>query len=101
MVKHCSFFDAGWCYSKDIDEPNGCIGFNECVKHHGRCSPVDLLLAAVLLNRLEPLAPHHADAIREHLRDLTDDELMKIVQTGRWHNAEAHGRGCGVYNAEK
>ena len=49
---------------------------------------VDLLLASVLLNRFEPLAPHHVGAIREHLRYLTDDELREMVHEGKWPNGE-------------
>jgi len=37
------------------------------------------LLAAILLNRTEPLAPHHVGALRELLKYPTDDELHQII----------------------
>ena len=40
------------------------------------------LLAAILLNRLEPLASHHVGALRELLEYPTDDELRSIVNSG-------------------
>lgn len=43
-----------------------------------------LLLAALLLNRFEPMAPHHVGAIRERLGDKTDDELWEIIRTGKF-----------------
>ena len=49
----------------------------------------DLLLAAILLGRFSPLAPHHAGAIRERLRGLNDNELREMVATGKWPNVEA------------
>lgn len=39
-------------------------------------------LAAVLLNRYTPLAPHHAGALRELLGYPTDDDLSVIVLNG-------------------
>lgn len=48
------------------------------------CSATDLLLAAILLNRFCPLAPHHVGALRERLRYLNDDELREMVATGSW-----------------
>lgn len=52
------------------------------------CSPssTDLMLAAILLNRFNPLAPHHCAAIRAILREHTDDELLEMVRTGKWPN---------------
>ena len=51
------------------------------------CSATDLLLAAILLGRFSPLAPHHAGAIRERLRELNDNELREMVATGKWPNS--------------
>lgn len=44
----------------------------------------DAILAAILLNRREPMAPHHAGWLREKLRYATDEELLEIVRTGNW-----------------
>ena len=52
------------------------------------CSATDLLLAAILLGRFWPLAPHHAGAIRERLRELNDNELREMVATGKWPNGK-------------
>jgi hypothetical protein len=49
-----------------------------------RPSSVDLLLARVLRFRWDPLLPETAAAIRERLRDATDDDIAEIIQTGRW-----------------
>ena len=59
------------------------------------CSATDLLLAAILLERFSPLAPHHAGAIRERLRELNDNELREMVATGKWPNAAADSRQGG------
>jgi len=40
---------------------------------------VESLLVAILLNRAEPLAPHHVGALRELLEYPTDDELRTAV----------------------
>jgi len=40
------------------------------------------LLAAILLNRLEPLSLHHVGALRELLEYPTDDELQSIINPG-------------------
>ena len=48
------------------------------------CSTTDLLLAAILLGRFSPLAPHHVGAIRERLHELNDNELREMVATGKW-----------------
>jgi len=53
------------------------------------CSATDLLLAAILLGRFSPLAPHHAEAIRERLHELNDNELREMVATGMWPNTKA------------
>ena len=45
---------------------------------------LELLLAALLLNRHEPMAPHHRSAIRELLGDKTDDELLEFIRKGKW-----------------
>ena len=42
-------------------------------------SHIKPLLAAILLNRSEPLASHHVGALRELLEYPTDDELRSIV----------------------
>ena len=42
-------------------------------------SHIKPLLAAILLNRFEPLAAHHVGALRELLEYPTDDELRSIV----------------------
>ena len=52
------------------------------------CSATDILLAAILLGRFSPLAPHHVGAIRERLRELNDNELREMVATGKWPNEE-------------
>ena len=44
----------------------------------------DLLLAAILLNRFEPLEPHHVGAIRERLNYLSDDELRTMILKGKY-----------------
>lgn len=44
----------------------------------------EVLLAAILLNRFEPLAPHHAGWIRERLNDRNDKELQEFVKSGQW-----------------
>jgi hypothetical protein len=46
----------------------------------------DLHLAAILLNRHAPLAPHHVGWIRERLGYPTDDKLADAVRTGKWPN---------------
>ncbi len=51
-------------------------------------SSTDLLLAAVLLGRFFPLAPHHSAAIRERLHELNDNELRSMVTTGKWPSKE-------------
>ena len=43
----------------------------------------DLLLSGLLLNRLEPMAPHHVSALRERLGYPTDDELREMLLTGK------------------
>jgi hypothetical protein len=43
---------------------------------------IEPLLAAILLNRLEPLALHHVGALRELLEYPTDDELRSIINPG-------------------
>lgn len=40
-----------------------------------RIARLERLLAPMLLNRFEPMAPHHEGAIRELLGDKTDEEL--------------------------
>ena len=45
---------------------------------------VNLLLAAILLGRNEPLAPHHVNCIREMLGERSDAELSDFVRTGPW-----------------
>jgi hypothetical protein len=57
------------------------------------CSATDLLLAAILLGRFSPLAPHHAGAIRERLRELNDNELREMVATGKWPTPKVSGGG--------
>jgi len=42
----------------------------------------ELLLAELLLNRHEPMSPHHVGAIRERLGYKTDEELLQMVRTG-------------------
>ncbi len=42
-------------------------------------SHIKPLLAAILLNRFEPLARHHVGALRELLEHPTDDDLRKII----------------------
>lgn len=46
-----------------------------------------LLLAALLLNRREPMAPHHVAAVRERLGYATDAQLLEAVQKGVPPNA--------------
>ena len=46
-----------------------------------------LLLAAILLNRREPMAAHHAAAVRERLGYATDEQLRDAVQKGLPPNA--------------
>ena len=43
----------------------------------------DPILAAILLNRHEPLAPHHVGVLRERLGYLTDEQLRELVATGK------------------
>jgi len=45
------------------------------------------MLASLLLNRFEPMAPHHIGAIREILDERTDNELRKIITTGKLEGA--------------
>ena len=54
----------------------------------GLADPVDLILAAILLGRHNPLAPHHAGWIREWLDYRSDEELAEVVRTGRWPKVE-------------
>jgi hypothetical protein len=42
-----------------------------------------LLLAAILLDRFHPMAPHHVAALRERLGEPSDQELQEWVLTGR------------------
>jgi hypothetical protein len=42
------------------------------------------LLAAVLLGRNSPLAPHDAAAIRELLGERSDEDLVFFIQNGAW-----------------
>jgi len=42
------------------------------------------LLAAVLLGRNSPLAPHNAAAIRELLGERHDEDLVFFIQNGTW-----------------
>jgi len=42
------------------------------------------LLAAVLLGRNSPLAPHDAAAIRELLGERHDEDLVFFIQNGKW-----------------
>ena len=42
----------------------------------------ELLFAALLFNRHNPMAPHHAQAIRERLAYRTDEELLQMIRTG-------------------
>lgn len=44
----------------------------------------ELLMAAILLGRKEPLAPHHVSALRERLGERTDNELRWAILTGHW-----------------
>jgi hypothetical protein len=44
---------------------------------------IDLHLAAILLNRFEPLAPHHVGWIRERLKYKTDEELREYIIAGK------------------
>jgi hypothetical protein len=53
-------------------------------RYDDRASNTDLLLASIILNRHDPLAPHHIGAIRERLRYLKDSELQEMVITGKW-----------------
>ncbi len=46
-----------------------------------------LLLAALLLNRREPMAPHHVAAVRERLGYSTDEQLLDAAQKGVPPNA--------------
>lgn len=48
-----------------------------------QASSADLMLAAILLGRFAPLAPHHCAAIRERLHGISDDELIDMVHEGR------------------
>jgi len=52
---------------------------------------VDLLLAAILLGRFNPLAPHHVGAIRERLGYATDEEVLDFVRTGKREEGEKDG----------
>lgn len=45
---------------------------------------IDLFLASILLNRFEPLAPHHAGWIRERLGERNDEELREFIKYGKW-----------------
>jgi hypothetical protein len=51
--------------------------------HSETSDNVDLLLAALLLGRNEPMQPHRIAWIRERLGHLSDDELLEFVRTGR------------------
>ena len=53
-----------------------------------------LLLAALLLNRHEPMAPHHVAAVRERLGYATDAQLLEAVQKGVPPNAETGEQRC-------
>jgi hypothetical protein len=46
--------------------------------------PIEIFLAGIMVTRHEPLSPHHANAIRVMLKDLTDDEMLEMVRTGKW-----------------
>lgn len=50
-----------------------------------------LIFAALLLNRFEPMQPHHVSALRERLDYLTDEELLEFVHTGVWPNTKIEG----------
>ena len=65
------------------------------------CSATDLLLAAILLGRFSPLAPHHVGAIRERLRELNDNELREMVATGKWPNASGQPRLAGKRRTDR
>ena len=43
---------------------------------------IDLHLAAILLDRYEPLSPHHVGWIREYLNYPTDEEMKLMIRTG-------------------
>ena len=49
---------------------------------------IDLLLAAILVNRFEPLAPHHIGALKERLGYINDEELWEFIRTGKKKNNE-------------
>ena len=40
-------------------------------------------LGGVLLSRNEPLSPNHAQAIRDYLNGMTDEELSYMLKTGQ------------------
>jgi len=43
-----------------------------------------LLFAALLLNRFDPMAPHHVAALRERLGYKTDVELQEFIRKGKF-----------------
>ena len=55
----------------------------------------ELLFAGILLNRFEPLAPHHCGAVRDRVRWLSDEELRVMLQTGRWPTDKSLVRCAG------
>lgn len=50
-----------------------------------------LLLAAILLNRHQPMTPHHAGALRERLGYPSDKELQGWIRTGHVPQEDADG----------
>ena len=60
-----------------------------------------LLFASLLLNRNEPMPPHHIAAVRERLGHASDNELREALRTGQTPTATGQltlwGRGIRVY----
>jgi hypothetical protein len=50
-----------------------------------------LLFAAILINRHEPMAPHHVAALRERLGYPTEDQLLEAIHRGVPPNVKAEG----------
>jgi hypothetical protein len=59
---------------------------DEATRQRCRAESDEILMAAMLLNRFEPMTPHHIAAVRERLRYLNDYGLIELLRTGKWPN---------------
>jgi len=61
-------------------------------RYHNKHPFIESLLAGLLLNRFDPMAPHHVGALRELLGHPTDEELRQIIHTEKRDIAESGGK---------